>query len=135
MAMPIGPSSTAWTERLCCGSRGLPWCVIAEDGVEDGEELAHAGGDGDLGWPAAPDQASVESLQRGIAADGGQGRHVQGGADAGAAAHDHATAAEAAAVAVDRRDPDQGGDLAAIEGAELLSLIHISEPTRRTPIS
>ena len=63
-------------ERLCCGSRGLPWAVIAEDGVEDDQELAHAGGDGDFGRPAAPDQALVEGLQRRIAANGGQGRHV-----------------------------------------------------------
>ena len=59
------------------------------------------------------------SLAAEVVADGGQRRHVQGGADAGTAAHDHAPAAEAAAVAVDRRDPDQGGDLAAIEAAEL----------------
>ena len=67
----------------------------------------------------APYQALVEGLERGVAADGGQGRHVQRGADAGAAAHDHAAAAEGAAVAVDRRHADQGRDLAAIEGAEL----------------
>jgi hypothetical protein len=42
--------------------------------------------------------------------------NVQGGADTGTAAHDHAAATEGAAVAVDRCDPDQGCDLAAIEG-------------------
>jgi hypothetical protein len=39
-------------------------------------------------------------------------------ANAGAAAHDHAAATEGAAVAVDRCEPDQGRDLAAIEAAE-----------------
>ena len=43
------------SERLCWGSSGLPWLVIAEDGVEDDQELAHAGGDGDFGRAAAAD--------------------------------------------------------------------------------
>src|ERR687891_706227 len=65
-------SDHATPERLCCGSRGLPWSVIAEDGVEDNQELAHAGGDGDVGGSAAPDQALVEGVQRRMVTDGGQ---------------------------------------------------------------
>ena len=51
-------------ERLCCGSSGLPWCLVSQDGVEDDEEFAHAGGDGDFPGPAACDQALEEGLQR-----------------------------------------------------------------------
>ena len=38
--------STSSTERLCLGSSGLPWGLVAQDGVEDDQELAHAGGGG-----------------------------------------------------------------------------------------
>ena len=111
--------ATSTSERLCCGSSVLPWGLALEDGVEDDQELTHGGGDGDLGGLAAGDEARIEGADRGIAADGGEGRHVQGLADAGAAAEDHAPAAEGAAVAVDRGDTDEAGDLAPIEGAEL----------------
>jgi hypothetical protein len=30
-------------ERLSCWSSGLPWGVLSQDGIEDDEELAHAG--------------------------------------------------------------------------------------------
>jgi hypothetical protein len=106
-------------ERLCCGSRVLPWGLGFEDGVEDGEEFAHASGDGDFGGAAAGDEAGVEGTDGGVAADGGEGWHVQGRADAGASTQDHTSSAEGTTVAVDRGDADEARDLASIEGAEL----------------
>jgi hypothetical protein len=48
------------SERLCCGPSELPWGLAFADGVEDGEELAHGGGDGELGGLAAGDEAGIE---------------------------------------------------------------------------
>src|SRR5688572_19198585 len=84
------------------GMAGLaPLAAIAQDGVEDGEELADAGGERELGRLATADEALVEGLDRGLAPDRGQGRHVGGGADSAAAAREDPAAAEGAAVAVD----------------------------------
>ena len=54
------------SERLCCGSSELPWGLAFEDGLEDGEELAHAGGDGELGGLAAGDEAGLEGADGGL---------------------------------------------------------------------
>ena len=103
----------------CLGmSSGLPWFAVSQDGVEDDEELAHAGDEGLLAGFAGGAELFVVGGDDGIGAAGDQGGHVEGGAHGGAAAGDGAAAAQGAAVAVDRRDPDQGGDLAAVEMAE-----------------
>src|SRR5215203_2572288 len=36
-----------WGERLCCWSSVLPWSVVADDGVEDGEEFSGCCDEGD----------------------------------------------------------------------------------------
>ena len=41
-------------QRLSWRSSGLPWFFVPQDGVEDGEELAGDGDEGDdFGFPAA----------------------------------------------------------------------------------
>jgi YbgC/YbaW family acyl-CoA thioester hydrolase len=63
----LGRSSVTLTiERPCWRSSGLPWRSGLEDGVEDGEEAAHAGDDGDLLWPPACDELGVVGLEDGV---------------------------------------------------------------------
>ena len=50
-----------------------------------------------------------------IVADGDEGGHVKGASYRSATTHDHAAAAESAAVAVHGGDADQRGNLAAIQ--------------------
>ena len=61
------------------GRLGLPEAILAEQGVERADELAHDGDEGDLGRLAAGEESLVEGLGRGFATDRGQGRHVEQG--------------------------------------------------------
>jgi hypothetical protein len=106
------------TERLSCESSGMPWTTVSEHGVEDGEELAHRGGEGDFAGSPGSHEAPVKSADRGVVLDRGQGGHVQHAPDVGPAAHDHPASSEGAAVAGDRRQAGQGRDAAAIEPAQ-----------------
>ena len=101
------------------GRLGLPEAILAEQGVEQADKLAHDGDEGDLGRLAAGEESFVEGLGRGFATDRGQGRHVEQVARLGAAAADGATAAVLAGVAVEGSEAEQGSGLAAAEGAEL----------------
>ena len=85
-----------------------PEQVVAGQGVEDGEEFAHAGGHGDFVGLAGGGEALEVLGDDGVAPDGREGGHVQGGADRGASAADVALAALRAAVAVERGQPGQG---------------------------
>src|SRR3954471_13616730 len=87
-------------ERPSFGSSVFPWGTGPEDGVEDAEEAAHAGDDGDLFGAAAGDELLVVGLEHRVPADGGEGRHVEDIADGGPAACDGPVAAHLAAVAV-----------------------------------
>src|SRR5712672_3967247 len=105
-------------ERLSLKSSGLPWFAVSEDGIEDDDELSHAGGERLLAGFSGGSELDVVGRDDGIGAAGDQGRHKQSSAHGRAAAGDGAAPAHRAAVAVDRRDTDEGGDLAAIEAAE-----------------
>src|SRR3990170_869579 len=105
-------------ERLSWKSSVLPWSTVSEDGVEDGEELTHDGGEGELLGFAGGEQASVEAGQDGVVMGSDEGGHVEHGADLGPAAPGCARAAPGAAVTVYGGDTDQGGDLFVVELAE-----------------
>jgi hypothetical protein len=96
-----------------------PWLGVPDEGVEDDHELAHGGGERELLGFAGGDQASVEGAQCRVVPDRAQGRHVEHRAHVVAAAPDRATPLHQAAVARERRHPDQRGDGTAIELAEL----------------
>src|SRR6187200_2297605 len=113
------PKTYPHPERLSWGSSGLPWFAVSQDGVEDDEELSHAGDQGLLAGFSGGAELVVMGGDDRVGAAGDQGGHVEGGAHGGSAAGDGAAAAHAAAVAVDRGDADQGGDLAAGQVAEL----------------
>ena len=57
----------------------MPWLLIADDGIEDGQEFAHHGGQGQFGWFTQGNESAIEGAQCGITTGGGQGGHVQTG--------------------------------------------------------
>src|SRR6476469_3986137 len=105
-----------WSRRSGLGE--CPCLVVADDGVERGEQLAHDGDDGEAGVFASVAQASVEAAQRRVVADGDQAGHEERRAHFDAATLDASLAAIASAVAVHRCDTGEGGDLMAIDGAK-----------------
>src|SRR3954468_12288108 len=71
-------------ERLSWLSSALPSGVVADHGVEDGEELAHHGREGELFGFSGGGQPLVERLEKGIVAAGDKGGHVEDTACLGA---------------------------------------------------
>jgi hypothetical protein len=67
-------------------------------------------------------QTAIEALECGIVLDGDEASHVERRPDLDATALDFTLAAISAAVVVDWGDADQGGDLEAIDLAELWQL-------------
>src|SRR4051812_25285032 len=75
------------------GRRGFyPWSSAGEDGVDEDDELAGAGHDGEAVGLAGFTQALVEGLEIGVPFDGGLSAGEEGGARAGTAAFDMALA-------------------------------------------
>jgi hypothetical protein len=91
----------------------------AHHGIENDEQLAHAGGECQFGMFTAGAQPQIEDSDSWIAADSRHRCHVQHSPDLGTPAPDAAAAAQAATVAVEGRQANQGGDLLAIESSQL----------------
>ena len=87
---------------------------MLEHGVEDNKQLAHAGSESQLLGLTSGQQPLVEVPDDGIEATGGQGSHVQDSADPGASTPDGAFATP-----IEGSHPHQGGDLSAVQGAQL----------------
>src|SRR4051794_14552300 len=72
---PMAGRRSCWprcsAERPSFGSSVFPWGTGPEDGVEDAEEAAHAGDDGNLFGAAAGDELLVVGLEHRVPADGG----------------------------------------------------------------
>src|SRR6185437_1913907 len=77
---------------------GLPQDVVSDECIEDDYQLSHGGDQGDLGGFAGVSEAAVKALQGRIEADGDQGGHVEGAADAVPSAGDMTFAAAVSAV-------------------------------------
>ena len=92
---------------------------MAQHRVEDEQELVHGGGESDLLGFSGGEQPLVEWPEDGIVPHGYQAAHIQSGSYAGAAAPDDAPPTQDAAFAVERRHPNERGDLLAIERAQL----------------
>ena len=91
------------------GGRGrLPEAVGAEEGVGEGDELAHDGDEGHHGQLAALAEALVEGRQGRVAADRGERGHVGDATRLGAPAADMAAAFMRAAVTRAGSHPEQG---------------------------
>src|SRR5215203_4116665 len=94
-------------------SRGsdIPGGIVADHGVQSGNDLPHHSDDGDLRFLSSGCKAFVEGFERRIVAAGSQGRHVEHSPDRCAPAPDAAHPFHLAAVEIIGRDPDDGGDL------------------------
>jgi hypothetical protein len=90
-----------------------------DHGVEDGQELSGAGGEGDLHGLSGGLEALAEGLEARVAAGCDEGGDIERAANLCAAAPDVAPAAREAAVAGVRREAGQCGDAAMIEAAKL----------------
>src|ERR1700726_5305715 len=109
-------------------SSALPWFAVSQDGVENDDELSHAGGESLFaGFPGGAEFVVMRGDDRVLPA-GNQGRHVEGAAHGRTPAGDGAAAAQGAAVAVDRSDADQRGDFAAGGAGPLRQLRAPREP-------
>src|SRR5215204_3035394 len=82
-----------WGEGLCCWSSVLPWSVVADDGVEDGEEFSGCCDEGDHLGLSGGDEAVAEGLEGWVVTGGGHGSEEEDGAHGGAASADEAPAA------------------------------------------
>src|SRR3954454_23544391 len=100
-------------------SSGLPWFLVSQDGVEDGEEFAGDGDEGDHLGLAGGAEAIAEGLEDGFVTAGDEGCEEQGAAHALAAAADHALALPLAGLAGVGGKGCEAGDLLLVEGAEL----------------
>ena len=100
---------------------------MLEHGVEENQQLAHAGCEGQLLGLSSGQQQLVEVPDDGVEAAGYQRTHVQGGADPGASTPDGAFAPQGAAVPVEGSHLYQGGDLPAVQRAQLRQIGQESE--------
>jgi hypothetical protein len=91
---------------------------VGEQAVEEDDEFAHDGGEGDFGGFASFAQALVKDAQDGVVADGGEGGHVEDVADRFAPAGNAAGAGIGAAILVVGSDACQGGGFLVTEGAQ-----------------
>ena len=100
---------------------------VFQGGVKVGEEFSGTGDEGDFGGFAIGAQAQVEGLQgRGFFPDGAQGGHVEGAAQLVATALNKAHSAFFPAVFGKGGQATEGGDLFAVQLAELRQLEHQS---------
>ena len=92
------------------GGLDFPRLFVSDHGIEDGQELSHAGDEGDL-FPFASGQ---EFLVMGFDGEVVPGRHerghVEGVSDGGSSAANAACPARLAAVVVERRESHQRRD-------------------------
>ena len=71
-----------WGERLSCLSSVLPWFLVSDYGVEDGEAFACDGDEGDHFRLSGGDEAVEEGFQYGIVPGSGHGADEQDAAHA-----------------------------------------------------
>ena len=104
------PAATRSRAHAAASSWRVPGLIAREHGVEDNDQLAHAGDEGDLGLLAPGAQALVVGLEHRIVLGGGaHDRHKEELAELAASAPDVALAFALAAVVVEGRGADEGG--------------------------
>ncbi len=96
----------------------LPRGFCLEHRVQDRQQFAHTGGQGDLGRFAGRPQPLVERFDHGITPAGGDRGHVQHRPDPGPPAEDHAPPPALARIAIERADPNQRADLPPVQGPQ-----------------
>ena len=106
----LSPSSTQL--------RGVLRESVADACVDDGDELAHDGSEGDDFLFAVIEEAFVEGLEGGVVTAGGERGHEEDGSEFDASAADPAVAVALAALVWVGSDAGEGGAGLAVEGAE-----------------
>jgi hypothetical protein len=102
----------------------LPGGLMCHPGVQDRQQLAPAGRQGDFLGFAHGTPACIEGAPPGMMAHGHPGAHRQRGAPRGAAAPHRAVAAQGPTLPGEGRHPDQGGTARAAQGASLGKIHH-----------
>jgi hypothetical protein len=103
---------------------GIPWGLVLEHGVENHEQLAHTGGENDLGLFTSPTRGGLRQSQSKrpdvfVAAFGAECGHVQRIPDGTAPTANGSNAHELSTIAIEGCHTDQGGNLLAIELSQL----------------
>jgi len=111
---------------------GSPRFFLSQDGIEDGQELSHAGDEGDLFSFSSGQQVLIVFSDHGIMPRRSEGGHVQGASDRGASPRDHSPAAGLSTVTVEGRQSHQRGDLLSAGLAEFREFSQEC-PGRRRP--
>ena len=96
--------------------------MISDHGIQDEEQLPHAGGEGNLFWLACGKQSSIKRLDHRIESSSYQGGHVQSSPHRCAATPHFAFASQSATIPVERSDPYQGGNLVAVQFTQFRQL-------------
>ena len=97
---------------------GIPRGVVSDHGVKDGEELTHAGDEGNLAGLAGSEELLVEGFDRRVMSSGAHCGHVECGSDVCPAAPYGTSSPMSATVSVQGSDAHKGGDLLTVEGTE-----------------
>src|SRR5258708_12545982 len=63
-----------WLRRSALGT--CPGFAVAQHGVEDGQQLAHGGDQGETGWVAGVAHTAIEGLERWVVLDDYPATHV-----------------------------------------------------------
>ena len=95
---------------------GIPKYVAVDHNIENGEQLAHACGQGHLFVFSFSAEPVVEDLDERIETCGHEGGHVEGSSDRGTTSPDGSMATEGTAVTVERGDTDESSNLVTVEG-------------------
>ena len=104
--------------ELAQGDRGVPGAAVTDHGIEDCQELSHAGGLGDATGLPLCSWAFVEDADHRVPTGGAEHAHEERGTYRCPATPDHAFAAELAAVARPGSDADKGRDLLVSQRSE-----------------
>ena len=100
---------------------------MLDHGVENGQQLAHAGSQGDLFYLARSQEPLVEGLDHGVVPGCRQSSHLQDCAHPGPAAPYLALAPHQAAVSVEGGEANQGSDVPAVRGTQFGEFGHEGE--------
>ncbi len=106
-------------QRLSWLSSGLPWFLVSDDSVKDGEEFPCNGDEGGFLWLPGGGEAVIEALQDGVEPCRDHRGHEQSGAHARPASRDEGFAAPLPGLPSEGTKADQRGDLLAVQVSKL----------------
>jgi len=108
--------------ELVQGDGRIPRAAVSDHGVEDREELSHAGDLGDFRRFSFGSEPVVKEADDGIPLGGRPDAEVEGGPNRSASTPDHPLTTHLATIPGEGSHTDQGGDLSMREATELREL-------------